>query len=413
MNHINSLGVSNLLQQIIKPNDVILDLGSYASGTTRAFLKKRCRCYVEDLPVFLNEIKVDDNFSFERALARHLVVLNDDVKLDVILTWDLFHYFDLQEIGTLFRLLKDKLKPGTIVHATRHTGSQIPDKPQIFKLLDDFSYQMSESKADKKIVNHSHATIDILKYLHHFNLYDTLTHKDNSNKGLVEYALRNEGHVRQNAVERKPIKSASVDLSNFITSETYEELKLPNLSKLFLQYGQNHSHCILDCGGPMVSNHHILEKIANMVLEEDLYSAFVWQKKLTVGSSIPLNDQILSYHNSTRFDLVLMWDLLNFVEKSQIPQLIDRLSQHLQPDSLLHMVTPHSRGNAEKPAAFRVRNDFKVEICGDLSDDNSDESLTTGELVRLLPNYKVLSYYFGTLNNGENYQEYIFQYKGQ
>lgn len=407
-----SQGVSNLLQRIVSPNDVILDLGSFASGTTQAFLKKRCHCYVEDLPLFLNELKIHDDFDFKQALKQHLVILNDEVKIDKILAWDLFHYLSLEEIEVLFSLIADKLKPGTVIHTTRHTGTKMPDKPKLFKLLDDFSYQMIEPKSNKKISNHSHTTIDLLKHLKHFHLRETYTHKDSSNKGLVEYALIYDERGTVSLARSNKVKPSSVDFADIITTDKFDYLKLPNLSKLFNEYSEKNAHCILDCSGSMVSNFRNLEALSNMVLEEDLHRSMLWQEKLAVGASGSLHEQILDYHDSVKFDLVLMWDLMNFFNQQQITGLVEKVSKHLKTSSLIHLVMPYSGGLADKPGNYRISKDHQVEMHGNLSKETAQKLLTTSELVRLLPNFKVLSYYFGTQPTGENYQEYLFEFLG-
>lgn len=399
---------SNLLQQLISPNDVVLDLGSFASGTTKALLSRRCHCYVEDLPVFLKEIKVDDDFNFEDALKEHLVVANDEVKIDVILTWDLFHYLDLLEIGVLFKLLNDKIGPGTRIHSTRYTGSDIPERPQLFRLSDDLSYQMLEKKSQKKISNYSHTTIDLLTQLKYFSLNGTLHHTDQFSKGLVEYSLS----FSENKQKLKPVRPVSVEKMPLVEMENFELIKLPNLSKFLLSCVNEKTDCIIDYGGSHLSNFKNLAGCCNFVLEEDLFASLAWQKKVTIGDSDTLEEQMLHYQDSVKFNLVLMWDLVNYCQELQFTKLLLKLQSRMEPGSLLHFVLPHSGCIASSPSTFKLDSQFQFEFRRAGSGTQTESVITTGRLVRLLSGYKVLAYYFGTHNDGQNYQEYLFEYVG-
>ena len=399
----------NLLQQMISPNDVVLDLGSFASGTTQALLSRRCRCYVEDLPVFLNDIKIHDDFDFETALRQHLVVANDPINIDVILTWDLFHYLDLTEIRALFNVLDDKISPGTKIHSTRYMGRDIPERPQLFKLSDDLSYKMLEKKSSQKIPNHSHSTIALLTELKHFSLNDTLTHSQRFNKGLVEYSLV---YSKSNN-KLKPVRPVSLEIEESVDKSLTKKIKLPNLFKLLNNRLQLPLNCIIDFGVSKHSNYDSLKASADIVLEEDLYASMCWQKKVSIKEENGFSEQLLNLRDATNFDLVLLWDIANFVPVKQLEQLFKKLSNHMSSGGLLHFVLPHSGMSAESPACFRVNSESEVDYTGELEGKMGQRVITTGQLVRILPGFKVLSYYFGAQENGSNYQEYLFEYVGK
>ena len=404
---------SNLLQQMISPNDVVLDLGSFASGTTQALLSRRCHCFVEDIPEFINSIQIHDDFDFENSLREHMAVSSKDVKVDVILTWDLFHYLDLTEINCLFRILKEKIGPGTVIHSTRYTGSDIPERPQLFRLSDDLSYQMREEESAHKIVNFSHSTIALLTQLKYFSLNDTLTHTRQFNKGLVEYSLI----YSEESGQLKPVRPVSIELMKSIEEHKTQSIKLPNLTNLLSELSTDKTGCIIDCGGSLYSNYQLLRRCSDFVLEEDIHSSLAWQQRVAISSDIAFDEQLFNYRDSVNLDLVLMWDLVNFCTENQFIALINKLSSYLSVNGLVHFILPHSGRAAESPANFKIGKSFQVEINGALSGIQSEPKrnnvVSTGQLVRLLPGFKVLAYYFGTDKEGENYQEYLFQYTGR
>lgn len=400
---------SNLLQKMISPGDVVLDLGSFASGTTQALLSRRCRCYVEDLPLFLNEIQVHDDFNFERALREHLVIANDEVRIGVILTWDLFHYLDLSEIRALFSVLESKIGPGTIIHSTRYMGQDIPERPQLFKLSEDLSYKMLEEKSSLKVPNYSHATINLLTELKHFSLNDTLTHSRNFNKDLVEYSLIHSGNINK----MRPVRPVSFDLKKSSELNELRTLSLPNLNKLLGSLLHKPKDCVADLGGSLYSNYDQLIRTADIVLQEDLYSSILWLRKTSIGEQSRATENVISFRESVKLDLVLLWDIANFCQGEELSRVVKKLTKHLSMGALLHFVLPHAGKTAVKPANFKLNNRFETECQGELNGQAGHTVLTTGQLVRLLPGFKVQAYYFGTQADGSNYQEYIFEFIGK
>ncbi len=396
---------SNLLQQMISPGDVVLDLGSFASGTTQALLSRRCRCYVEDIPVFLNELQVHDNFDFENALRQHLVIANDDVKIDVILTWDLFHYLDLSEIASLFNILEEKIVPGTIIHSTRYMGRDIPERPQLFKLSYDLSYKMLEKKSSLKVPNYSHATIDLLTKLKHFSLNDTLTHSQTFNKGLVEYSLV----YSDRRSKIRPVRPMTYEIRNSSETNENQPIELPNLTKLLSKHERQPMNCIIDLGNSLYSNYDQLIRTSEIVLQEDLYASIMWLKKTSIEELSTSPQHFLSLKDSVRLDLVLMWDIANFCQPRELEELIKELSRFMSVGGLLHLVLPHSGLSAEQPARFRINDKYESSYSGNLTGSSGQTVLTTGHIVRLMNGFKVKSYYFGTDEDGSCYQEYLFE----
>ncbi|TQV76744.1 hypothetical protein FLL45_01950 [Aliikangiella marina] len=400
-----------MLQQIISPNSVILDLGAFASGTTRAFIKKRCRCYVEDLPLFLSEIKIDDDFCFKEALRQHLVILNDHVEVDILLTWDLFHYLSIEEISILFELIADKLKPGTVIHATRHTSGIIPEQPLLFILKDDFSYQVIQSKSESNISNYSHATIELLQQFKEFNLKETLKHNQSEGKGLVEYTFVHQSESNGSVHFESSIAHGQTGIARSESNESYQSISLPNLTKQLAVFSKSKTHSIIDCGSSRIANIKVLESLANLGIEEDLFAAMTWEKSVAVGQPLHLGNQVFNYRDSVKFDLVLFWDLLCFISETETERLFEKLTSHMDNGALLHMVLPYTDTIGIQPCLFKIEKSCLVKFSSEFSGEVANQPLTTSQISKMFPGFRVQSYYFGTTESGEAYQEFLFQYR--
>lgn len=419
MEHYRAITLSNVLQENVSAKDVVLDLGCYSSGTTAAFLKKKCRCFVEDIPELIENFNQNNKNISEEAFKQHLMVLDQTVKFDVVLAWDLFHYLSLESIGTLFRLLKDKFKPNTLLHLMRYTGRHISNKPAVFKFHSDFSYERTFDPKAKSIENNPHATVKLLMKINDFELDNALMNRVGMEKGMSELLLKcSGGHysVKQQAEKIKQLPPILMPIK-IQTSR----LKLPNLVKQLKCFSKNKASRILDCSPHQINHLECLEKISHQVVQEDLYTRLTWLKKMVGEKSSSLGQRMLRYDKKDKFNLVLLWDLFNFCSEEQIISLGARLAQYINADSYIHIVIARSGGVAERPAEFYFEQDDdfleselqpKISILGDINGERTNSVQSTSRLIHLLPLYSVVAYYLGTLSNGENYQEFLFRFKG-
>jgi len=413
MKHYQAITLSNVLQQNVSPKDVILDLGPFASGTTEAFLKKKCRCYVEDIPELINELNEAEQEPSKEAFKQHLMVLDQPVKFDVILVWDLFHYLSLNSIQILFKLLSSKLKPSTLLHAMRYTGDYISSRPAVFKFNSDFSYERTAFPNSGKVPNTPHPTVKLLMQIEHFELDNTLMNRVGMEKGITEFLLKCRGGIYSATKEATKIGNPTSLMQP--SADNSVSLELPNLSKQFKLFEQYPVSNILDCTPAQSSHVGYLNEISENLIQEDLYTRLSWLKKTNVNRDSSLGQQTLQYDRNTKLDLILLWDLFNFCSTQQIIELGQRLVQYLDKNSHIHIVLARTGGAPKKPAEFyfeTTQENLKIKMIGPINGTQARAIKTTRDLVYLLPQYKVTAYYLGTLPNGENYQEFLFAYKG-
>jgi len=414
MKHYQAITLSNVLKENVSRNDVILDLGPFASGTTEAFLKKKCRCYVEDIPELIEELNQTEQEPCEEAFKQHLMVLDQPVKFDVILVWDLFHYLSLNSIKILFSLLQSKLKPSTLLHAMRYTDDYISSRPAIFKFNSDFSYERSTAPNAGKIPNNPHPTVKLLMQLEKFELDNTLMDRIGMEKGMTEFLLKCSGgsYSTKNQVAKK---GTVADLMQPLAQKSLS-IVLPNLSKQFKRFENIKASSILDATPNQSSHTNYLKKITQNLIQEDLYTRLNWLQKTGVNHDSCLGQRTLRFEKETKLDLVLLWDLFNFCSTLQIIEIGERLATYLDCNSHIHVVLSRTGGAPINPAEFYFEHssdDLEIKMLGSINGTQPRSIKTTRDLVYLLPQYRVAAYYLGTLPNGENYQEFLFAYKGK
>ncbi len=152
-----SLALNSVLQRLEPGRKyTILDLGQ-ACGENIDFWSqfpvKIC------LPDFYRSLECSDAFASGDTIPGRSV-LDDRIDwesagpFDIILGWDLFNYFDRDQLKSLIRRLRKVCHPGTLVFILISTLSRIPAEPTNFKILDRerllYDNSVSETKPGPK-----------------------------------------------------------------------------------------------------------------------------------------------------------------------------------------------------------------------------------------------------------------------
>ena len=404
MQHL-SLGLAELTRDMVKNGDKILDLGPLTCGTTQAFLSKNCHCYIEDLIDYLSGLKPGEDE--KKALAYHMIPKPDHIKFDVILCWDILNFLDLDVIEYLFSLLEPHLKPGTIVHTMRYTGNHAPNKPKRFRLLQDFNFECQDDASYPQLTCRSHSTMTLLKSMRRFSLFNTVMQKQGMDNHVSEHFFEYDS-----SVSRKQIRSGSAsDVSTYFESDhRYENIHLQALETFLASMPETAS--LLDCGKKTARNFEYVNRLVKQVFVEDLFASLTWQSRVSSGEDeLLFSGSMLKFDQQIRFDGVFLWDLLNYCIPQQIESLMQLLAGLMNPGAKVYMVQFKTPGVSSTPLSFEVEGEKQVTICGDIEGEVKRPQMSTIELFRLMPQFRLTTHKLGFLNDGIGYQEYVLEYR--
>ena len=121
---------------------------------------------------------------------------------------------------------------------------------------------------------------------------------------------------------------------------------------------------------------------------------------------VRLFDELLPYPEDTRFDLILAWDLLNYLEPEQIGVLGRRLAGFSYGVTRLFAMVAMHREIPARPCAFRIRDAETLDYEALTPRTRPAPRHTEPALRRLLPGFDVAS--TCVLRNGM--QEYVFTF---
>jgi hypothetical protein len=108
------------------------------------------------------------------------------------------------------------------------------------------------------------------------------------------------------------------------------------------------------------------------------------------------------------FDLILMWDLLHYIERGQVASFVTRLAKSSRPGTLVHMLASGATAIPTLPVRFRIQDSQHL-----LYEVLSEERLpapgfTVREVENLMQGFEPVRFF--QLRNG--LQEFLFRYRG-
>jgi hypothetical protein len=132
-----SLGLSTLLDFMREGGKyAVLDLGQALGVNVDFWSRYPCRLYIEDFYRSYRDAQAARPESAETAVLPDPLPLSADTVFDIILAWDLLNYLSLEEIDALIGRLRPYCRPGTFLFALVSTQAEIPEEPNIFRIVD-------------------------------------------------------------------------------------------------------------------------------------------------------------------------------------------------------------------------------------------------------------------------------------
>lgn len=400
----HSSGLETLINDLVTSGGSVLDLGPMSSGTTEAFLRKGCTCHVEDIADVLPFLD-EGQENFEEKIEAHLLPKKPGQTFDVILCWDLLNYLTLNSIETLFNILKAHFKPNTYLHMMQYTSASIPAQPMHFRLIEDFTYEMS-NKATTDIPSARHTTIHLLKRLGNFQIAHSHINQEGMSTRLKELILSYGDRDVSTSVRSN---ARAENVSYFLTDR--QPIDLPVLQELLLNEAQLKQMNILDLGKKSSRNLDFLNRTAGRLFVEDLYSSMVWKRKLDGETLQELRVHTLQLQEPKRLDLVLSWDVLNFCTAEQLAAFGLALSSKMMRGGLLYLVSYADHQLPDQPAKYHIDDAGIVSVSGHQKGVGALPFASTAKLLKLLPDFVLQGYHYGTRGQGANVHEYLLARK--
>ena len=404
----HSLALATVINEMVAESSTILDLGSMSTGTTGAFLKLRCKCYVEDLNEYIDELQLSGGDPIEH-LEQHLIKKPENLKFDVVLCWDVLNYLSPKVLEFLMKQLTPYFKEGTILHTMRYVGNTMPVKPGKFRVEKGLNFELVQDSDTPRVPSSVLSTASLLKHMGTFTMRKTLINQAGMQSDITEHLLEY-GHKAL----AKNLKRSTQSRGQLFESQgaAYEDISMPGLSFALQKMQKMSNNSILEAGKKSGRQMSILNQLTENFFIEDVYSLMSWHRKIAVNSSTSFSDNTLLFPAETSFNFVLLWDLLNFLNTAQAEKMLLLLERNLIPGSLIHCVIFKTEGTPEHPAQFFINQDLSISIKGDVKGENPRSISNTAQLMSLMSRFRMTSSHFGNLGRNDNFLEFLFEFRG-
>ncbi len=178
------------------------------------------------------------------------------------------------------------------------------------------------------------------------------------------------------------------------------------LKVLYDQLRHQRKYHILDLGPALGANVDFFSQFSCKVYIEDFYRTltsfdYLSEDKLSYQAVF---EYLLPYQKNTRFDIILGWDLFNYLERDELQSLILHLGNFCHKGTLLFALISTSKHVPEKPTTFQIVNHDRLLYQTNSTVLRQCPRYQQNDLNQLIPNFRVCNSFL--LRNG--FKEYLF-----
>ena len=178
------------------------------------------------------------------------------------------------------------------------------------------------------------------------------------------------------------------------------------LKVLYDQLRLQRKYHILDLGPALGANVDFFAQFSCKVYIEDFYRTltsfdYLSEDKLSYQAVF---EYLLPYQKNTRFDIILGWDLFNYLERDELQSLILHLGHFCHKGTLLFALISTSKYVPEKPTTFQIVNHDRLLYQTNTTVLRQCPRYQQTDLNQLIPNFRVCNAFL--LRNG--FKEYLF-----
>ncbi len=179
------------------------------------------------------------------------------------------------------------------------------------------------------------------------------------------------------------------------------------LKKLTARLRSEQRYNVLDLGSSVSQNVEFCSAFCRKLYIEDFYGTLSSFDFLSPEDGVPLDtiyQYLLPFKTGTRFDIILAWDLFNYLEELEFRELMAHLARFCRQDTLLLAFISTRKSIPERPAKYSIL-DAETITSQKLSDIiRPCPQYQEPQLTKLMPEYQVLNSFL--LRNG--FKEYLF-----
>ncbi len=181
----------------------------------------------------------------------------------------------------------------------------------------------------------------------------------------------------------------------------------PGMAVLSDELAKRRVESILDLGTSLNENLEYLSRFCENISIRDLVGAGSVEPEVPRATLFEIDVESSALDVDTRFDVVLLWDLLHYVKRSQSERFVTRLTHLCRPDALVLLMASGSTPIPLTPLRLKIRDHdhLTYEVTGERRSDAPH--FTPRGVEQIMQGFRPVRFF--QLRNG--LQEFLFRYE--
>lgn len=162
----------------------------------------------------------------------------------------------------------------------------------------------------------------------------------------------------------------------------------PGLTTIYNEIKSSRQNRLLDLGSIVASNFNFLSQLSCKIHYENL-DDFIEDYGILSGDNLELRLEkfLLKHDSSQKFDVILAWDLLNYLPLNAVKTLFALLDSVCKPNTLVHAIK-YLHGNIPAhPARFQIIDQYHLSIFAEVETPRRVAAHQTAALLKQIPQY--------------------------
>lgn len=358
----------------------VLDLGSASAASFNFFMRKGCTVRFENVSQFVADqvtgpAEAHDPQAIKKQLEGYLGGFSSHEKFDVVLTWDLFSFLDLNTIEWLVGMLGRFCHDQSLLHSVRYI-EQSPVAPIRFQIVNDHEVKTLANQ-HQIAIRAPHSLPDLVRNLPYYHLDTCFAQQSGMPLGVSEDVFRylpsKKNVIRHNDKLDLPEVNAES-----LPGEPHRSYALEVLCEHLTHIEQPR---ILDLGANIGTNLEFYQNYSNRVVFAELYNDL---KRDISADEIRLSDKLLNCEPDEKFDVIFAWGLLGYCSQEQLLALKERLLPHIHEKTKIHVVIYAGYTQPTTPDKYYIKNTHTLHLPLVKEYTDSQAPLTAIRLLRIL-----------------------------
>ncbi|MBL4827369.1 MAG: hypothetical protein JKY66_06600 [Spongiibacteraceae bacterium] len=391
------------IESIDKPG--ILDIGSSPANSFALFSAYHCKMYFESFEEVITNNAPSNNKNRELSIRKFFSRYDANTKFDVILSWDLLNYLELDDIFCLIDALSPYCKPNTLFHMVQYIGKKIPEKPKQFTIINKDYYSVESLPTTKRKVA-AHSIFHLMKKMAPFTIQKELKN-NNFISGYCEHLFRYSPPTKKQTGFCAKNISIPALAKNKQSGIFYQS---PALKTLCSQLRSIDSPVVLDLGSEMSHNVSYFSTFCDRIHVDDMFSSLKWQQSINKQSASSVGKFFIQLDQHIKFDAILLWDIINYCTKQQIHCIGQHIAKRCHAHTQIYSMIYSSTKIPSTAQHFCIQSDDTIMVYGADHKMQHHNKHSTATLLRLLDGYKPENFYTQKEGMYPGANEYLFSF---